>query len=101
MTQENTLRMKSSEPVPVDLIVQPLPLRFAPGPPRTREEGAFRPERDFNSPVQSPNKKSTLPQQRHLPAPRIPHPEISKETLSGHVVVRLTPDTASVSTRFI
>ena len=101
MTQENTLRMKSSEPVPVDLIVQPLPLRFAPGPPRTREEGAFRPERDFNSPVQSPNKKSTLPQQRHLPAPRIPHPEISKKNLLGHVVLRPIPDIEAVSNRMI
>ena len=58
-----------------------------------RSEGGWL-HRSFNSPVQIPYNTcgASAP-----PPPRAPHPEISKENLSGHVPVRLIPNTETDS----
>ena len=58
-----------------------------------RSEGGWL-HRSFNSPVQIPHNTcgASAP-----PPPRAPHPEISKENLSGHVPVRLIPNTETDS----
>ena len=46
----------------------------------------------LSPPVHIPHKKFAPHQRRHLPAPRIPHPEISEWSKKRHAVVGLRPE---------
>ena len=62
-------------------------------PPRLGGPETFRPERAFQTRLCKIPINNRRPSGRYLPAPRIPHPEISKLTKKGHAPVRLIPNT--------